>query len=283
MGESERREDPLMESVRCNLCDSDESELWGIKENIRIIRCKHCGLVYCNPRPDNDELQGYYSDAYFTDGHYDGDVQRQRMYEIEIREILKNITDRGKFLDIGCAMGKFLSSLPETFEKWGTEFSEAAARTGRERFNLNIMTGQVRNIELPEKYFDIVQMRGVLEHSQNPYEDLIRIRKVLKDEGTLRISQLPNIDSICGKLFRTRFNQVKPGEHLYYFTPATIKAMMGKAGFKVVKIMYPYLGTPYETLFKDAMHVVTFLLSGNESPPFFRNMMIVYANKSERA
>lgn len=271
-----------MESVRCNLCGADEATLWGIKDDIRIVRCRHCGLVYCNPRPDNDELQRYYSDSYFTEGHYQGDEKRQRMYEIEIDEIIENVRDRGRFLDVGCAVGKFLHTLPDNFEKWGTEFSEAAAGTGRKKFDLNIITGQIRNIELPEKYFDIVQMRGVLEHSQDPFEDLLKINTVMKDDGVLRISQLPNIDSICGKFFRTRFNQVKPGEHLYYFTPSTIKAMLKKAGFGIMKITYPYLGTPYASLLKDMLHMVTFLLTDRESPPFFGNMMIVYANKSER-
>lgn len=269
-----------MEKVRCNLCDADETTPWGTKDNIQIVKCRRCGLVYCNPRPDNDELQQYYSEAYFSDGHYEGDTERQRMYEIEIEEIIRNIAPSGKFLDVGCAVGKFLATLPDLFEKMGVEFSEDASRIGREKYGLNILTGQIRNTVLPEKYFDIVQMRGVLEHSQDPTDDLEKIRKVLKDDGLLRISQLPNIDSICGKLFKTRFNQVKPREHLYYFSPATIRATLKKRGFKVVKIMYPYIGTPYALPLRDLINVATYMFSSKESPAFFRNMMIVYARKS---
>jgi len=150
----------------------------------------------------------------------------------------------------------------------GTEFSESAAEIGRNKFGLNILTGEVRNISLPQGYFDIVQMRGVLEHSQNPLEDLTKIRKVLKDSGVLRISQLPNIDSVCARLFKTRFNQVKPGEHLYYFSPRTIKAMLEKAGFRITRLTYPYLNTPYASPLSDALGMVRCLFGKKESLHF---------------
>src|SRR3990170_4784450 len=242
-----------MEYVNCNLCGQDETVLWGEKNQIKIVKCRNCGLVYCNPRPDNNELQQFYSKEYFSEGHYEEDVQRQKMYEIEIDEIKKNIASQGRFLDVGCAVGKFLATLPDTFEKWGTEFSKDAAKIGREKFSLNIITGQIKNIDLPERYFDVIQMRGVLEHSQNPFEDLSKIRKLLKDTGVLRISQLPNIESICGKVFRTRFNQVKPGEHLYYFSTKTIKSLLNKVGFIITRISFPYLNTPYASMFKDLL------------------------------
>jgi SAM-dependent methyltransferase len=268
-----------LEHVNCNLCGRDETMLWGEKSGIKIVKCLHCGLIYCNPRPDNDELQAFYSEEYFSEGHYAGDEKRQKMYEIEIAEILENITQQGKFLDVGCAVGKFLDTLPTTFEKWGTEFSEDAANISRERLGPHIITGQVRDIELPEEYFDIVQMRGVLEHSQNPYEDLISISKALKETGILRISQLPNISSISARLFKTKFNQVKPGEHLYYFSPETIKATLKKAGFRITRVNYPYLETPYASLIGDVFDMIKCIFQEKESPAFFGNMMIVYAVK----
>jgi len=268
-----------MEQVKCNLCAEENTALWGEKKGIKIVKCKKCGLIYCNPRPDNNQLKDFYNEDYFFEGHYEEDTQRQRMYEIEIEQIEEYIGTKGKFLDVGCAVGKFLATLPDTFEKWGTEFSDEAAEIGRKKFNLNIITGQIKKLELPENYFDIVQTRGVLEHSQDPFEDLLKIKDVLKEDGFLRISQLPNMDSICAGLFKTRFNQVKPGEHLYYFTLKTVRAMLEKAGFKIVKVNYPYLNTPYACLCKDVIHMFTYFLRGKESPPFFGNMMIIYAKK----
>lgn len=268
-----------MEYVSCNLCGADDTSLWGEKVNIKIVKCRKCGLMYCNPRPTNDELQSFYNEDYFSEGCYEENAQRQKMYEIEIDEIKQKIGDSGRFLDVGCAVGKFLHTLPDTFEKFGVEFSEAASKIGREKFGLNITTGQIRTLELQDEYFDVVQMRGVLEHSQDPYEDLCAINRVLKKNGIFRLSQLPNISSICGRLFRAKFNQVKPGEHLYYFSPKTIKLMLKKSGFVVEWMSFPYLGTPYESLGKDIVNMAAYLLSGKESPAFFGNMIILYARK----
>lgn len=269
-----------MENVVCNLCGVDNAVFWGEKSGIRIVRCRLCGLIYCNPRLDNEELQRFYSQEYFSEGHYEEDVLRQKMYEIEISEVMKNIATQGRFLDVGCAMGKFLHTLPASFEKHGLEFSEAAAEFGRNKFGLNIVTGQIRHAVFPEAYFDIIQMRGVLEHSQNPIEDLVQIRKLLKDDGVLRISQLPNIGSLCGRWFKTGFNQVKPKEHLYYFTEDTIRKLLKKTGFLVKRISFPYLNTPYASLCRDILHMATYKMQKKDSPPFFGNMMILYAQKA---
>jgi len=50
------------------------------------------------------------------------------MYRIEIEEIKKLIGTSGAFLDVGCAVGKFLKLLPDTFEKWAPNFQRAPPR-----------------------------------------------------------------------------------------------------------------------------------------------------------
>ena len=66
-----------------------------------------------------------------TWGDYDGDAKRKKMYEIEIEEQIKKIVGAaGRFLDVGCAYGAFLNSLPDTFEKYGIEYSKDAAEYG---------------------------------------------------------------------------------------------------------------------------------------------------------
>lgn len=271
-----------MEHINCNLCGSDRYSFYCKAGTFDVVKCNQCSLIYCNPRPTNEELQEFYSQDYFDEGQYILDQKRQKMYEIEIEEIKKRIGTKGKFLDVGCAVGKFLNTLPDTFEKFGVEFSEDASRVGREQFGLKIMTGQIKDLDLPQNNFDVVQMRGVLEHSQDPYADLKAIRRVLKKNGIFRISQLPNIGSICGRLFKSRFNQIKPGEHLYHFTPKTIQMMLDKAGFDIVWRMYPYLNTPYAALFSDIFRVSTFFAGQKESPAFFGNMMIIYAQRKDR-
>ena len=119
------------EHVKCNLCGGDSHDRWGFKDGIQIVQCNECSLVFANPRPTNEELEKYYSQEYFDEGEYEANNQRQRMYEIEMERWLPHVGDTGRFLDVGCAMGKFLDTLPDTFEKYGIEFSEDAAEMAK--------------------------------------------------------------------------------------------------------------------------------------------------------
>jgi SAM-dependent methyltransferase len=267
------------EYVHCNLCGADSTRLWGRKQGINIVECRQCGLIYANPRLDSEQLRRYYSADYFSGGDYAADEQRGRMYEIEIRQMLKIIGSRGRFLDVGCAYGRFLSYLPDTFEKYGVEFSAEAVAYGQEKFGFDIRVGQLHEIPFEDSFFDIVQFRGVFEHLQDPQRDLEVCHRILKNSGWLVLSTVPNIDGPCGKLYRERFRLVFPREHLYYFSRETLTRYCERNGFRVHKVFYPYLGTPYENLWRDLFAFVANCLLGYESPPFFRSVITIYARK----
>ena len=75
--EQARGQTPLnagMESVRCDLCRSDQSDvvvmqrdllLEVTKDEFTIVRCRHCGLIYLNPRPSAELLSSYYPPVYY--------------------------------------------------------------------------------------------------------------------------------------------------------------------------------------------------------------------------
>lgn len=55
--------------------------------------------------------------------------------------------------------------------------------------------------------------------------------------------------------------------------------MLTKTGFRITKIHYPYLETPYASLIGDVLDMIKCIFQERESPAFFGNMMIVYAVK----
>ena len=65
---------PGMESVFCDLCHSDQSEvvtrqrdllLEVTNDEFTIVKCSRCGLIYLNPRPSKDLLGSYYPTVYY--------------------------------------------------------------------------------------------------------------------------------------------------------------------------------------------------------------------------
>jgi SAM-dependent methyltransferase len=66
--------DPTVESIKCELCGSEQSEVvfqakerrFGLGGRFNLVRCKKCSLVYINPRPLKDGLRRYYPGDYYA-------------------------------------------------------------------------------------------------------------------------------------------------------------------------------------------------------------------------
>lgn len=267
------------EYVCCNLCGADSTRPWGRRDGMEIVECRECGLIYTNPRLSEHQLRECYRADYFESRRQTDSEARGAMYAFEIRRMLSYIGSTGRFLDVGCADGRFLSRLPPTFDRYGVEFSAEAAAHGRQTFGLPIEVGQLPDIAFDDRFFDVVQFRGVFEHLQDPRRNLQAARRILKDGGWLVFGMTPNVAGPAGRLFRERFNQVDPRRHLYYFSTRTLARYCRDSGFGVEKVFYPYLGTPYANVLRDLWAFANNLIGGGQSPPFFRNMMSVYARK----
>ena len=62
------------------------------------------------------------------------------------------------------------------------------------------------------------------------------IRKKLCLNGILVIS-VPNIGGLIPRIQKENWPSLKPSQHLYQFTPQTIKLLLKKVGFKPIKII----------------------------------------------
>lgn len=270
-----------LEIVKCDLCNAGyaDSELWAKKDGINIVKCIKCGLVYSNPRFNESALNRYYSETYFKEGNYEEDEQRLESYQFEIKEIISIVGSSGKFLDVGAAYGRFLNELPNTFEKHGLEFSKDAVEFGKKKYNLSLEQGSLPKSKYTPGSFDIVHFRGVFEHLREPTKNVQKSREILKENGWLIISTLPNIDGPVGKVYKEKFRLVFPQEHIYYFSTKTITQLLEKNGFEIKKITYPYIETPYANPVKDTVGFIVNRIIGKESPPFWKNILTVYAKK----
>ena len=59
-----------MKKVNCNLCKAEDYiflfRLDKFKVPLEIVKCRRCGLIFQNPRPENDVIESYYSKGYYT-------------------------------------------------------------------------------------------------------------------------------------------------------------------------------------------------------------------------
>ncbi|NQT90610.1 MAG: class I SAM-dependent methyltransferase [Candidatus Omnitrophica bacterium] len=263
----------------------------------KIVKCKDCGLVYVNPRLKEEALKDIYNESY-GDTYIKQESTRSSQAEEDFDDVSKHCHFNGnKLLDIGCSAGFFLKAAKERgWQCRGIDLDKEAVEFAKKKFDLDVEYRALEETDFKEKEFDLITLWGVLAHLRDPKAYFIYINRILKDDGWLVLSSL-NIDSICARLFKERFRLIDPSAHIYYFSTTTITKLLELTGFEVKRRYYPFWSTPYFKwielwnvplrLFHLKVYnpILKFLGLENfvkkdiKSPPFWGNMVVVYARK----
>lgn len=232
----------VLEEQCCNLCGKALTKPLYEKAGLKIIRCRNCGLVYVNPRPAKSEIlmlaskKGEEVQTSELTLNYDYSRERKDEYIAKLLKIEKYSGLRGKLLDIGCSSGAFLCTAREL--GWivkGLEIAHPSARYAKEVRGLDVFAGELTTAGYPDEYFDAITMWEVLEHLPDPQAYIREINRILKRRGVFALS-VPNFNSITRRLIKEKWWIMGPEEHLYYFTPASLRKVLGEAGFEIIKL-----------------------------------------------
>jgi len=145
-------------------------------------------------------------------------------------------------LEIGCGTGATLALMKAQNTAHftvGVELDRASAAIAREHVD-QVVEGNIESVELPfpPAHFDVLIMSEVLEHLIDPWTTLQKLRPFLKAGGLLYASS-PNVAhiSVLRQLLQNRFDYADSGitdwTHLRWFTSATYREMIERAGFRV--------------------------------------------------
>lgn len=258
---------------------------------INLIKCGQCDFVFTSPKIKTEKLKSIYDQnaSYFTS--YDdtasvAHLNRQKTFAVEIRRI-SHLTQGKNILDIGCGGGFFLDRLGKNWNKTGVEIDPQAAAFAKKllRKSVKIVNSSLEKSRLPKSSFDVIVIRGTIEHVPNPRQTLKTVHSLLKPGGLIAINT-PNIGSFAANLYRQNFRLADPIHHIWYFSPLTITRLLQETGFIVKKIDFNYFNTPYfypNDLINISLDWLKFLFTGKRpetvSPPFYGNIMDVYAAK----
>ncbi|MBW1853151.1 MAG: class I SAM-dependent methyltransferase [Deltaproteobacteria bacterium] len=237
------------EEVTCNICKVNDEELLYYAPE-RIVRCKRCGLLYCNPRPDTESLEKIYSKDYFVieEDRAGIDYKAYANYiedePVITRSMLKRMKkverfapQKGHLLDIGCATGFSLMAARERgWKAEGIECSKFCVDYARSR-GLTVHQGSLNDYTGKEESMDAITMWDYLEHSPDPFRDLTICHSLLKPGGIILLS-IPNVDSWSYFLLRKKWIGFKNIEHLYFFSRTTLEKLARQAGFTMEHCFY---------------------------------------------
>lgn len=257
--------------VSCNICGSSNEKLITMQNGYRIVRCRDCGFVYVNPRPDNETLKRLYL-KYLPEKIEDPllwDVYMKDVFKKAANILAKRFPKGGKLLDIGCGYGFFLEKMKAMgWEVYGMDVSETAVNYTSSH-GLNVSLGTLDNIRHEDNSFDVVTLFYVLEHLPDPLNALKEIRRILNPKGLLLL-RVPHTTPIVRilSLFGIKNNLYDPPFHLNDFSPCSIKTILKKAGFNNIHIyiggvtMPPHIAVRAVTIFfgflAEASYILTF-------------------------
>ena len=93
------------------------------------------------------------------------------------------------------------------------------------------------DLEAPREPYDIVCLWDTLDCIPRPDALLEKIRRELRPGGTLAIT-IPDLVSVFAGLQGKYYRLVDPATRFHYFSPASAKALLRRAGFQAVTVTH---------------------------------------------
>lgn len=237
----------------CYLCGAEGIRTLDTENN--ICQCQVCGYVFDSPRPSAREVAVFYSKPgqyrlWIAEGKARDLLWKRRLRKTE------GTRKPGTLLDVGTGIGQFLHQAKAVYSNvYGTEVSDSAIRIAKERYGLEVMKGDLENIDFGGLKFDNITLFHVLEHVPNPKCVVERCRQLLSEGGVLVIA-VPN-DILCirpkirkvlalgkGKrssessklgLTRITLDGSMQEIHVSHFTPSVLERFLEASGFTVLE------------------------------------------------
>ncbi len=189
-----------MESLtHCPLCNS--SDFVTASAEIRLCRCRACGFVFDNPRPSREEIARYYSGEQKYDAWLAAEEGRDRMWRNRLK-LVRRLKPSGDLLDVGTGIGQFLKWASDHYRVTGTEVSDSAILTAKEKYGLEVLKGAIEDVDFGTRRFDLITIIHVLEHVHDPNAVVDKCLALLKPDGALVIAVPNELHSVARRVLK---------------------------------------------------------------------------------
>jgi len=259
-----------LEIVPCALCGGTSTRPFCTKFGYPIVRCQSCGLVYANPRLPSVRTDLRYNADYFRHeylpsvlppGGPDDVAFLDDRYQAPLALLSNGAGARGRLLEIGAGAGFFLKAAVRSgWDAYGLELSSEAATYARETLGVRVLQVPAEQMPFEPRSFDAAAMFEVIEHLRDPLRVVRAAYGALKPGGRLIVST-PNLAALSRFVLSADWAVLSPAEHLYYFTEATLTALLLQAGFRSVR---------FERRFRPWLHHETMNARYTHAPEAWR-------------
>lgn len=216
----------------CQICGKESLKPWRVVDGKKLLHCETCNFYSF----DKAEYSQEWSDQYLKDEtsptSYYSQSGPEDIFNFHRRlTLIENmVPSKGSILDVGCSVGYFLEAAKERgWKAEGIEPNPKAAKLAREKgFTIHETFLSRSFCSKIKKKFDVVHLGDVIEHVFDPVELVEAARDLLQQDGYL-IMVTPDIESSLARMF-----QIKPREHVIYFSQRSLQLLVESRGFEVM-------------------------------------------------
>jgi len=218
-----------------------KKDLYPLKgyEKDYLVKSKSSSFVFSSKIPSQKEILDVYKN-YPVGYNTDSPINNTRVSEL--LESFERFRRTNKILDVGCGPGLFLIEAKKRgWEVFGTEFTDEQITYLNDK-GIQTYQGKLSPTSFEKESFDIIISSEVIEHINNPMEEMSLFNSFLRKGGITYITT-PNFNAIERFLLKGKYNIIHYPEHLCYYTPKTINLLLEKCGFE--KIITTTTGTSF--------------------------------------
>ncbi len=211
-----------------------------------IVQCE-CGLARTVLPPGFDPAT-IYTEEYFKGGHRDGYADYERSGDElrhEFRRILQALEKHvgsGRLVEFGCAFGFFLEEARRSFTTCGVEISDHARGVCVAK-GLDVVREATPEFLQSRGPFDAAVMLDVLEHMQDPGATLDQLHDAM-NPGAQLVVTTGDFGSMLARVMGRYWRLMTPPQHLWFFSPKTVTALLERHGFRVHSVEHPWKHVP---------------------------------------
>lgn len=238
--------DSTREQVTCPICGPNPTVFIGQSNNLPIVRCCGCDLVFVSEYVPLDSTLDFFRDKHMKDSdatRINYVNYRQKSLTREAARIRSLVPQGGRLLDVGTASGFFLQQFQGQMD-WqveGVEPSRVSAEFARREFGLKIHDGFLSDHKFPEASFDVVCSLDAFGCHRQPREDMLEFHRIVSPGGLLAM-EIPGHrfrvmlgSSLFHRKSKKNSLRLHAGVNFFYYTRATLSRLAALAGFELVE------------------------------------------------
>lgn len=199
-----------------------------------FLQCRSCGHISVSPMPDVTELARFYQSNESTAIYTKKEKSKLKRASRRIARLKKHMPS-GTFIDIGCNIGFTVEAARRLgYAATGLEIDAETVKQAKSRFpDVSFVAGTVSDIANTGQSFDVVYCTDVIEHVVDVQSFASALSKITRQNGILFLGT-PDAGHWRVPQNFLKWEEVKPPQHLCWFTRKSLKILLEKNGFTII-------------------------------------------------